>query len=80
MYFGREMVTQKFWDTHDVGDEVPILYLPENPATRILKVGKPRSEFIGQIFAIILGVWAIGTGVYQIVKKGQNRQHRSRAP
>lgn len=58
--------SEKCWDTHDVGEEVPILYLPENPATRIVKVGKPREEFLGQIFSIVLGVWAIGMGVYQI--------------
>lgn len=67
MFFGHEMVTSKFWKTHQVGDEVPIIYLPENPAVRILKVGKPKAEFSGQIIALVFSLIVIGTGIYFII-------------
>ena len=67
MYFGHEMVTGTFWKTHQVGDDVPIIYLPENPAVRILQVGKPKAEFSGQIIALVFSLLVIGTGIYFII-------------
>lgn len=74
MHFGSSMVTQKFRESHEKGDKVAILYNAQNHSQYLLQEGQPKSEAIGSIFAIVVGVITIIIGASSVVTAVKNKK------